>query len=85
MALWKTPEKTTLINHIDIKYREIQNCEYQFQVMSKILDAFEIKDLKNNPLIINKYYKPVKSAIYNELGISIQGGKDNRYWNYNQS
>ena len=20
-----------------------------------------------------------------ELGISIQGGKDNRYWNYNQS
>jgi hypothetical protein len=42
-------------------------------------------DLKNNPLIFSKYYKPVKSAIYNELGISIQGGKDNRYWNYNQS
>ena len=42
-------------------------------------------DLKNNPLILSKYYKPVKSAIYNELGISIQGGKDNRYWNYNQS
>ena len=40
-------------------------------------------DLKNNPLILSKYYKPVKSAIYNELGISIQGGKDNRYWNYN--
>ena len=46
MALWKTPEKTTLINHIDIKYREIQNCEYQFEVMAKILEAFEIKDLK---------------------------------------
>ena len=46
MALWKTPEKTTLINHIDIKYREIQNCEYQFQIISKILEAFEIKDLK---------------------------------------
>lgn len=42
-------------------------------------------DLKNNPLFLSKYYKPVKSAIYNELGISIQGGKDNRYWNYNQS
>ena len=42
-------------------------------------------DLKNNPLVLSKYYKPVKSAIYNELGISIQGGKDNRYWNYNQS
>ena len=40
-------------------------------------------DLKNNPLFLSKYYKPVKSAIYNELGISIQGGKDNRYWNYN--
>ena len=37
-------------------------------------------DLKNNPLVLSKYYKPVKSAIYNELGISIQGGKDNRYW-----
>ena len=40
MALWKTPEKTTLINRIDVKYREIENCEYQFQVMSKILDLF---------------------------------------------
>ncbi len=46
MALWKIPEKTKIINHIDIKYREIENIEYQFQVMSKILDAFEIKDLK---------------------------------------
>tara|TARA_R100000988_G_C3843554_1_gene91630 strand:- start:213 stop:431 length:219 start_codon:yes stop_codon:yes gene_type:complete len=46
MALWRTPEKTTLINRIDVKYREINNCEYQFQVMAKILEAFEIKDLK---------------------------------------
>ncbi len=46
MTLWKTPEKTKIINHIDIKYREIENIEYQFQVMSKILEAFEIKDLK---------------------------------------
>jgi len=46
MALWKTPEKTTLINRIDVKYREIENIEYQFQVISKILEAFEIKDLK---------------------------------------
>ena len=46
MALWKTPEKTKIINHIDIKYREIQNCEYQFEVMAKILAAVEIKDLK---------------------------------------
>jgi hypothetical protein len=43
-----------------------------------------INDLKNNSLMLNKYYKPVKSAIYNELNISIQGGKSNRYWNYNK-
>ena len=35
MALWKTPEKTKIINHIDIKYREIENVEYQFQIISK--------------------------------------------------
>ena len=42
-------------------------------------------DLASNPLILSKYYKPVKSAIYNDLGISIQGCKSNRYWNYNNS
>tara|TARA_B100000965_G_scaffold367634_1_gene353729 strand:+ start:518 stop:715 length:198 start_codon:yes stop_codon:yes gene_type:complete len=46
MALWKTPKKTILINQIDVKYREIENFEYQFQVLSKILGAFEIKDLE---------------------------------------
>ena len=46
MALWNTSEKTTLINKIDVKYREIENIEYQFQIISKILEAFEIKDLK---------------------------------------
>jgi len=46
MALWNTPEKTTLINKIDVKYREIENVEFQFQIMTKILEAFEIKDLK---------------------------------------
>ena len=46
MALWNTPEKTTLINKIDVKYREIENVEFQFQIMAKILEAFEIKDLK---------------------------------------
>lgn len=46
MALWKTPKKTILINQIDVKYREIENFEYQFQVLSKILEAFEIKDLQ---------------------------------------
>ena len=38
--------KNILINHIDVKYREIENFEYQYQILSKILQAFEIKDLK---------------------------------------
>jgi len=46
MELWKTPKKNILINQIDVKYREIENFEYQYQILSKILQAFEIKDLK---------------------------------------
>jgi|TARA_B100000959_G_scaffold29868_1_gene28641 hypothetical protein len=38
--------KNILINHIDVKYREIENFEYQYQILSKILQAFEIKDLQ---------------------------------------
>ena len=42
-------------------------------------------DLENNPLILSKYYRPVKSSIYNELNMSIHGGKSNRYSHYNKS
>ena len=38
--------KSILINQIDVKYREIENVDYQYQVFSKILEAFEIKDLE---------------------------------------
>ena len=41
-------------------------------------------DLENNPLILSKYYRPVKSSIYNELNMSIHGGKSNRYSHYNK-
>ena len=34
-----------------------------------------IKDLNCNSLIFQKYYKPVKSSIWNRLNMSIQGGK----------
>ena len=44
--LWKSNKKDILINNIDVKYREIENFEYQYQILSKILQAFEIKDLK---------------------------------------
>ena len=46
MELWKSNKKDILINQIDVKYREIENFEYQYQILSKILQAFEIKDLK---------------------------------------
>ena len=46
MELWKSNKKDILINQIDVKYREIENFEYQYQVLSKILGAFEIKDLE---------------------------------------
>ena len=42
-------------------------------------------DLENNPLILSKYYKPVKSSIWNDWGISIHGSKSNRYSHYNKS
>jgi len=42
-------------------------------------------DIASNPLILSKYYKPVKSSIYNELNMSIHGGKSNRYSHYNKS
>ena len=34
-----------------------------------------LKDLDNNSLIFQNYYKPVKSSIYNSINQSIQGGK----------
>lgn len=41
-------------------------------------------DLENNPLTLSKYYKPTKSAIYNHINQSIQGGKSNRYSHFNK-
>ena len=32
-------------------------------------------DFSNNSQVFSKYYKPVKSSIWNPLSISIQGGK----------
>ena len=34
-----------------------------------------LQDLSNNVLVLSKYYKPVKSSIWNSLSISVQGGK----------
>ena len=49
----------------------------QFRAYKKRLK----QDLNNNALVFSKYYKPVKSSIYNEINMPIQGSKSNRYWN----
>jgi len=36
-------------------------------------------DLKNNPLMLSKYYREVKSSIYNPINKSYHGGKSNRF------
>jgi hypothetical protein len=50
-------KKSILINQIDVKYREIENFEYQYQVLSKILQAFEIKDLEKILKVCKKVQK----------------------------
>jgi hypothetical protein len=32
-------------------------------------------DFSNNSQVFSKYYKPVKSSIYNRISMSVQGGK----------
>ena len=36
-------------------------------------------DLENNPLMFSKYYKEVKSSIYNPINKNYHGGKSNRF------
>ncbi len=39
-------KKNVLINHIDVKYREIENFEYQYVIMKSILNNFNENQLK---------------------------------------
>ena len=39
-------QKNVLINHIDIKYREIEDFDNQFEVMHNILFNLDTKELK---------------------------------------
>ena len=64
----------TNINKHNYKAYGLQNRKEFRKFKSRLF-----KDLKNNPLMLSRYYKPVKSSIYNELSISIHGGKSNRY------
>ncbi len=36
---------------------------------------YPLQDFSSNVLVFSKYYKPVKSSIYNPLNMSVQGGK----------
>jgi len=47
----------------------------EFLKEKKAFNLRVLKDLQNNPLILSRYYKPVKSSIYNRISQSIQGGK----------
>jgi len=42
----KARKQKILINKIDVKYREIENLDFQYTIMSKILSKFEIEDLQ---------------------------------------
>ena len=39
-------KKNVLINNIDVKYREIENFEYQYVVLKSILNNFNEKQLQ---------------------------------------
>ena len=55
--------KAVLINKIDVKYREIENNDFQYQIMSKILSKFEIADLQKILKSCNIVQK--QDALYN--------------------
>ena len=60
----------TNINKHNYKAYGIQS-NREFRKFKKRL----LLDLSNNPLTLSKYYKPVKSSIYNQINMSVQGGK----------
>lgn len=39
-------KKNVLINTIDVKYREINNCDNQFMIMEAVLNRLSMEELK---------------------------------------
>tara|TARA_R100000541_G_scaffold44923_1_gene51990 strand:+ start:355 stop:576 length:222 start_codon:yes stop_codon:yes gene_type:complete len=60
----------TEINKHNYKAYGIQS-NREFRKFKKRL----LLDLSNNPLTFSKYYKPVKSSIWNPINMSLQGAK----------
>ena len=42
-----TNKKNILINQVDVAYRDIENIDYQYAIMSAILERFTEKQLKS--------------------------------------
>ena len=55
--------KNVLINKIDVKYREIENNDFQYQIMHKILSKFGNTDLQKILKACNIVQK--QDALYN--------------------
>ena len=86
-ALLYTMKKQTNINTEFQQMLEITKSNYKeyfkhwnYREFRKYKKRLKL-DLENNPLTLSKYYDPVKSSIYNEINMPIQGGKSNKYWN----
>jgi hypothetical protein len=56
-------EKKHLINKIDVTYRDIQNCDHQFEVMKYILNCLSDKQLAT----AQKYIEVIKSTEKKEV------------------
>ena len=56
-------EKKYLINQIDVSYRDIQNFDYQFEVMKYILSCLSDKQLETT----QKYIEVIKTTEKKEV------------------
>ena len=56
-------EKKQVINQIDVAYRDIKNCDYQFDVMKYILNCLSDKQLEAT----QKYIKVILATENKEV------------------
>ena len=64
----KQDKKNVLINWIDIKYREIENFENQYNLLYAILNKFNVEDLQNIAIASVRMQKfDKKNLTYNEI------------------
>jgi hypothetical protein len=56
-------EKKQVINQIDVAYRDIKNCDYQFEVMKYILNCLSDKQLEAT----QKYIKVILATENKEV------------------